>query len=202
MVGTKREEHTDESVAGDEELLKQLLPSAGGREAYDVSTDLAEAAHFIRNARIAANLSQAQLAVRVGVSPERICQLEKVSAVDEQTRRDGPTYTILKRVKRACSGEPQGLLDGPLEALLSDSTARETFYESMDLAEAAHLIRDFRLNARLSQGELAGRIGVSQERVCQLEKVTGKNEAIRRQGPTYTLLKRIARACEVQWAIS
>ncbi len=67
-------------------------------------------------------------------------------------------------------------------------------YESALFAqEAARLIREMRLGAGLRQGDLAGRLGVSQPRVARLERV-GSGD-----GPSYAMMRRIAVACEIEW---
>jgi len=54
---------------------------------------------------------------------------------------------------------------------------------------AGTMVREMRKGAGLSQGELAERIGVTQERVSEIERGAGP------QGPTFALLERIAAAC-------
>jgi len=100
------------------------------------------------------------------------------------------------------SGDMQ-LLTIPPEELLQTAEQRERFNESTDLAEAAALVCTMRHNARqpdgkrgISQAELARRIGVSQARISHIENGEG------RDGPGFTLLKRIARACDVEWAVN
>lgn len=93
-------------------------------------------------------------------------------------------------------------LENPvINELLVTKEAREAFQESMDLAEAAKLVRDMRAHAKLTQVELAKRIGTTQARISQIETITPDPEDRRayRDGPTYTLLKRVAHACHVQW---
>jgi transcriptional regulator with XRE-family HTH domain len=95
------------------------------------------------------------------------------------------------------------MLENPtITGLLANEEARDAYYESMDLAEAAKLVRDMRAYAKLTQLELANRIGTTQARVSQIETVTPgdrKDHRSYRDGPTYTVLKRIAYACNVQW---
>lgn len=55
---------------------------------------------------------------------------------------------------------------------------------------AAELIRVMRRAARLSQAELGKRLGVSQARISELEAGIGS------QGPSWSLMQRIADACE------
>ena len=89
------------------------------------------------------------------------------------------------------------------EELLGSAEKRARFNESMDLAEAAALVRSMRQNARnpdgtfgITQEGLARRIGVSQARISHIEHAEG------RDGPSFTLLKRIARACDVDWPVN
>jgi phasin family protein len=89
------------------------------------------------------------------------------------------------------------------EELLDTTEQRARFNDSMDIAEAAALVRSMRRNARrpdgtlgITQEELANRIGVSQTRISHIENGVG------RDGPSFTLLKRISRACDVEWAVN
>jgi transcriptional regulator with XRE-family HTH domain len=61
--------------------------------------------------------------------------------------------------------------------------------------EAAHFIKNLRLNASLTQQELGQKLGISQPRVSAMEKGVGP------EGPTYGMLKRITRACNVNWSL-
>jgi transcriptional regulator with XRE-family HTH domain len=86
------------------------------------------------------------------------------------------------------------------EDVLQNPEDLARFQESIDLAEAAHLVRAMRGRALrvdgrkgISQAELANRIEVSQSRISQIESGEG------RDGPSFTLLKRIARACGIDW---
>ena len=54
---------------------------------------------------------------------------------------------------------------------------------------AAEAIRAMRLDAQLTQGQLAARIGVKPSRISELEAGVG------RQGPTWDVMERIAAAC-------
>jgi DNA-binding XRE family transcriptional regulator len=54
---------------------------------------------------------------------------------------------------------------------------------------AADLIRTMRKKARLSQAQLAEKLGVKQTRVSELEAGIG------RQGPTWAVMERVAKAC-------
>jgi cold shock CspA family protein/transcriptional regulator with XRE-family HTH domain len=88
----------------------------------------------------------------------------------------------------------------PPEEVLQDATSLARFQESLDLAEGARLVRQMRANAHrvdggvgISQTMLAERIGVTQARISQIERTAG------RDGPSFVLLKRIARACNLVW---
>lgn len=85
-----------------------------------------------------------------------------------------------------------------VEELLRQSApgTREAFERASDALEAAALIRDMRLLAGLSQTELAARLGVSPPRVSAIEKGDGP------QGPTYALMKRVARVCGFDFALA
>lgn len=77
-----------------------------------------------------------------------------------------------------------------VEELLGGSARRRrAFEERSDSLEAAALIRDLRTRARLSQKELAERLGTHQSHISEIEGGQGP------QGPTFAMLKRIARAC-------
>ncbi len=56
---------------------------------------------------------------------------------------------------------------------------------------AGAMVRTARKNRKLSQAELAQRIGVSQERISEVERGLGP------QAPTYDLLERIGRATDM-----
>jgi tetratricopeptide (TPR) repeat protein len=86
------------------------------------------------------------------------------------------------------------------EDVLEDPAHLARFQESMDLAEAARLVRTMRERALrpdgrmgITQADLAARIEVSQARISQIESGEG------RDGPSFTLLKRISRACGIRW---
>jgi ribosome-binding protein aMBF1 (putative translation factor) len=70
---------------------------------------------------------------------------------------------------------------------------------AQDVLEGGRLARRMREAADdgrgISQQELARRLGISQARISAIERGTGS------QGPTYELLKRIARACGVDLAV-
>lgn len=60
--------------------------------------------------------------------------------------------------------------------------------------EAARLVREMRRSAGLNQRELAARLGVSQPRIARLERI------MKGDGPSYTMIRRVAIACGVEWA--
>jgi DNA-binding XRE family transcriptional regulator len=82
-----------------------------------------------------------------------------------------------------------------LEELLPTPTLRTTYEEVSAAFEAGQLVRALRKHARLSQVELAERLGVEQPRISAIEAGRG------RDGPSYALLKRIVVACEIPWII-
>jgi ribosome-binding protein aMBF1 (putative translation factor) len=61
---------------------------------------------------------------------------------------------------------------------------------------AAAMIRTMRQAKKLSQKELAARLGVKQSRISELEAGMGS------QGPTWDLIERVADACEFKFWIS
>jgi transcriptional regulator with XRE-family HTH domain len=78
-----------------------------------------------------------------------------------------------------------------IDDLLGRSVRRRRAFEHRsDVLEAAALIRELRHSASISQEELANRLGTHQSRISELERGDGP------QGPTFTMLKRIARACD------
>jgi transcriptional regulator with XRE-family HTH domain len=82
-----------------------------------------------------------------------------------------------------------------LEALYETPERMELFREASDAIEAAALIRRTRELVNISQAELARRLGVTQPRMSIIEKGDGPN------GPTYAMLKRVARACGVTFDV-
>jgi transcriptional regulator with XRE-family HTH domain len=78
-----------------------------------------------------------------------------------------------------------------IEALYATPERAELFREATDALEAASLIRGIRELVEISQAELARRLGVTPARMSTIEKGEGPN------GPTYAMLKRVARACGV-----
>jgi transcriptional regulator with XRE-family HTH domain len=84
--------------------------------------------------------------------------------------------------------------------LLADPPFRERFEQTAAALEAADLVRTMRRQALsasglrgISQEELAQRVGISQPRISQIERAAG------RDGIGYTLLRRIAHACGIEW---
>jgi ribosome-binding protein aMBF1 (putative translation factor) len=73
-----------------------------------------------------------------------------------------------------------------------DSEARLAFEHRQDVLEAATLIRSMRKASGLSQRQLASALGVAEPRISELERGQGTH------GPTYRVLKRVARACGVE----
>lgn len=82
-----------------------------------------------------------------------------------------------------------------LEQLLPRAEQRLAFEEASAALEAGQLVRAARMNAGLTQVELAQRLGVEQPRVSAIEAGRG------RDGPSYALLKRIFVACNIPWFI-
>jgi DNA-binding transcriptional regulator YiaG len=78
--------------------------------------------------------------------------------------------------------------------------AKEQFATAAHALEAAALVRQMRQAADgehpISQSELARRLNVSSARISAIESGDGPS------GPTFALLKRIARACHVGFAVS
>lgn len=85
-----------------------------------------------------------------------------------------------------------------VEDLLRQSApgTREAFERASYALEAAALVRAMRLRAGLSQTEIAARLGVTPPRISAIEKGDGP------QGPTYALLKRVARVCGFDFDLS
>jgi len=86
--------------------------------------------------------------------------------------------------------------------LPGDARFRGRFEQNSAALEAADLVREMRRHALstngmrgISQDELARRVGLSQPRISQIEKGTG------RDGISYALLRRIAHACGIKWGL-
>ncbi len=93
-----------------------------------------------------------------------------------------------------------GTVEPKLEELLRTPEARERYEEASAALEAADLVRSFRARAigagetrGITQTELATRLGISQARVSEIESGRG------RDGPSFALLRRIARTCGIDW---
>jgi transcriptional regulator with XRE-family HTH domain len=82
-----------------------------------------------------------------------------------------------------------------IDALYDTPEQMEMFHEASDAIEAAALIRRIRELIGITQVELAQRLGVSQPRMSYIEKGEGPN------GPTYSILKRVVRACGVSFDV-
>jgi ribosome-binding protein aMBF1 (putative translation factor) len=81
----------------------------------------------------------------------------------------------------------------PLEELIGDApgNAREAFVERSAAFEAGDLVRMMREKAGLTQKELAQKISTSQSHLSEVERGNGL------QGPTFSLLRKVANACRV-----
>ena len=83
------------------------------------------------------------------------------------------------------------------ELVGSSPAFAEQVRRSRDVIEGGALVRRMREmadgGAGISQEELARRLGLSQARISAIEKGGGT------QGPTYELLKRVARACDLDF---
>jgi DNA-binding XRE family transcriptional regulator len=76
--------------------LSELLPTHELRLTYGDASAALEAGRFIRDWRKKAGLTQVALAQRIEVTQAR------VSAIESGDGRDGPSYSILRRVAEAC----------------------------------------------------------------------------------------------------
>lgn len=78
----------------------------------------------------------------------------------------------------------------PVEEIVSATPeGAQAYRDQSAVLEAAAIIRQMREGARLTQRELAQRIGTTQPHISELERGTGT------QGPTFLMLRRIAKAC-------
>jgi transcriptional regulator with XRE-family HTH domain len=86
----------------------------------------------------------------------------------------------------------------PIEEFIGDDREFAAEMRAVESAsiEAARFVRTLRERAGLTQRELAQRLGVSQPRVSAMEKAAGP------EGPTYAMLKRVARACGAEWSLA
>ena len=66
---------------------------------------------------------------------------------------------------------------------------QEAFFDQSAVLYAGSAVRRMREYAKLSQKQLADRIGTSQPHISDIERGTGL------QGPTYLILAKTARAC-------
>src|SRR5947209_2975872 len=96
----------------------------------------------------------------------------------------------------ANAGANAGRKPVDVDALFPTPERMDRFREASDALEAAALIRSLRETAGISQAELARRLHISQGRMSVIEKGDGPN------GPTYAMLKRVARACGVGLAVT
>lgn len=79
---------------------------------------------------------------------------------------------------------------------LKDPEVRRGYEEQSAVVEAARLVRRMREMSGLSQEILARQVGTSQAHLSTLERGIGK------QGPTFLMLRKLARACGVQLQVS
>ncbi len=79
-----------------------------------------------------------------------------------------------------------------------ESNAPRAEHRPEDAQEGWDLLREMRRQADghgITQRKLGRRLGISQSRISALENRKGNEGDI--QGPTYELLKRVARACDL-----
>jgi hypothetical protein len=105
-------------------------------------------------------------------------------------------------VTRKPESNPEAIETPAIEEIVSRSDAFQDAYDTAAFVlEAASLVRRMRERAirddggtGYSQKELAARLpGLSQPRLSVIERGTG------RDGISYSVLKRIARACHIEW---
>jgi len=86
-----------------------------------------------------------------------------------------------------------------LEDLKSDlkriPDAEEAFIEHRSALKAAKFIRDMRTSSKLTQAQLAERLGVTQAVIGRLEAAVGH------RGPTIDMLERVASACQMELSL-
>ena len=93
-----RKESTNRSISMDE-VHNELLGNRYYRESVNERDAVFLAADFIRQSRKKVNLSQVELAKRIGVSQARISELESGRL------KHGPSISVLSKVASACGGE-------------------------------------------------------------------------------------------------
>lgn len=98
-----------------------------------------------------------------------------------------PRTRLSARASSGERGQSLGLVLQHYEAQDHDAVAR-TGLSSAGMRAGA-IVRGMRRSAGFPQAELARRVGVSQERISEIERGGGP------QGPTFELLERIASAC-------
>jgi ribosome-binding protein aMBF1 (putative translation factor) len=81
-----------------DQVRRELLAIEGTSELIEEERANLQAAELIRDARKAANLSQAALAAKLHVEQSRISQMESGRG------KYGPSVVLLERVARACGG--------------------------------------------------------------------------------------------------
>jgi transcriptional regulator with XRE-family HTH domain len=88
-------------------------------------------------------------------------------------------------------------VEASLEDIFEGDAELESDLEAIREAprEAAAFIKKLRSSARLTQGELATKLGITQPRVSAMERGLGP------EGPTYLMLKRVAEACGAAWSL-
>jgi transcriptional regulator with XRE-family HTH domain len=78
----------------------------------------------------------------------------------------------------------------PLNDLMEGNVEGEgAFFDQSAVLYAGSVIRRMREHARLTQREMAMRVGTSQPHISDIERGTGL------QGPTFLMLAKVARAC-------
>ena len=150
--------------------------------------------------RVRTNLSQRQLAKRMGVSCQTIMQIERVARRADHLQCK-PSYDMLQRLAKACRRRVIIMLEGKehgierprptmvrLQHRLSRSIPPNT--HPVFIEEDYQIPRKFaelRMKIGLSQRKLAEEMGVSYSSVERVEAGTGK--------PSYDMLQRLAKAC-------
>jgi len=86
-------------------MIKHARASRKGRRAQ-VTMNTVPYNEVLRTARLAARLTQYELAQRVGVTEGMICRLESA-------RRQYPSYITMVRIARALNVEPEALFPVP-----------------------------------------------------------------------------------------